>query len=127
MWLDLRKGKLICNEIKSIHGRQYGNIVEEINKGLLLYARDKESLSVFGQSTNPSLDTYKTKQALKTASGNNTGSQQKSSLKAKYDEEIAEAQRQYDEVVAKYKGTPLWLKAHLPCRHFESKSRQSFM
>ncbi len=40
-----------------------------------------------------------------------------STLKAKYDEEmpspeeIAEAQRQYDEVVAKYKGTPQWLKA----------------
>ena len=94
MWLDLRKGKLICNEIKSIHGRQDGNIVEQINKGFLLYARDKESLSVFGGLTNPSLGTYKTKQALEIASGNNTGSQQNSSLQAKYDEEIAEAQRQ---------------------------------
>ena len=47
-----------------IHSRQDGDIVGQIKNGNLLYLRDEESLSVFGGLTNPSLGTYKTKQAL---------------------------------------------------------------
>ncbi len=118
--LSKEKDGYVIHNIASVYSRSQSQKDRVLTEGRLLYLNTQKGLSEFSRSQElqlPRPENLKNLFVNGKVLTQDDLSQQNSSLKAKYDEEmpspeeIAEAQRQYDEVVAKYKGTPQWLKA----------------